>query len=88
MKLVSSNCPWFDSRNTVVYRCDRSSDVDGMNLSFLFNFPASTRKLYENILLKLPETQLLAELDLPEMQFNHNGSCESDLYSDKEEGMN
>lgn len=52
--------------------------------------PATTRKLYEKKLQKLldggpaqpPPPPLVTEV-----QLNHNGSAESDLYSDKEDGQ-
>lgn len=62
-----------------------------MNLSSL-NLPASTRKLYEKKLQKLlddgPAQPLLPQVVLTEIQVNHNGNSESDLYSDKEDGKN
>ncbi|XP_036977251.1 thymopoietin a isoform X8 [Acanthopagrus latus] len=50
---------------------------------------ASTRKLYEKKLQKLlddgPAQPPLPELVLTEIEVNHNGNSESDLYSDKED---
>ncbi|XP_062238378.1 thymopoietin a isoform X7 [Platichthys flesus] len=50
---------------------------------------ASTRKLYEKKLQKLldngPAQPPLPELVLAEIQVNHNGHSEADLYSDKED---
>ncbi|KAM9334709.1 thymopoietin a [Symphorus nematophorus] len=50
---------------------------------------ASTRKLYEKKLQKLldngPAQPVLTELVVTEIQVNHNGNSESDLYSDKED---
>ncbi|KAM8740436.1 lamina-associated polypeptide 2, isoforms beta/gamma-like isoform 3-T3 [Acanthopagrus schlegelii] len=50
---------------------------------------ASTRKLYEKKLQKLlddgPAQPPLPELVLTEIEINHNGNSESDLYSDKED---
>ncbi|XP_029318182.1 thymopoietin a isoform X4 [Cottoperca gobio] len=50
---------------------------------------ASTRKLYEKKLQRLlddgPAQLPLPELVLTEIQVNHNGNSESDLYSDKED---
>lgn len=50
---------------------------------------ASTRKLYEKKLQKLlddgPAKPPQPELVITEIQVNHNGNSESDLYSDKEE---
>lgn len=51
---------------------------------------ASTRKLYEKKLQKLlddgPALATIANLVVTEIQVNHNGNSESDLYSDKEDG--
>ncbi|XP_032360764.1 thymopoietin a isoform X1 [Etheostoma spectabile] len=50
---------------------------------------ASTRKVYEKKLQRLldegPTQLLLPKLVLTEIQVNHNGNSESDLYSDKED---
>uniref|UniRef100_A0A4W6BWT6 LEM domain-containing protein n=1 Tax=Lates calcarifer TaxID=8187 RepID=A0A4W6BWT6_LATCA len=50
---------------------------------------ASTRKLYEKKLQKLlddgPAQPPLPQLVLTEIEVNHNGNSESDLYSDKED---
>ena len=50
----------------------------------------STRKLYEKKLQKLlddgPAQPLKSQLVVTEIQVNHNGNSESDLYSDKEDG--
>lgn len=50
---------------------------------------ASTRKLYEKKLQKLlddgPAQPLKPQLVVTEIQVNHNGNSESDLYSDKED---
>lgn len=55
--------------------------------------PASTRKLYEKKLQKLlddgpapPLEPKLPQLVLTNIQVNHNGKSDSDLYSDKEDG--
>ncbi|XP_030296133.1 thymopoietin a isoform X2 [Sparus aurata] len=52
---------------------------------------ASTRKLYEKKLQKLlddgPVQPPLPELVLTEIEVNHNGNSESDLYSDKEDEL-
>uniref|UniRef100_A0AAQ5WZ14 Thymopoietin a n=1 Tax=Amphiprion ocellaris TaxID=80972 RepID=A0AAQ5WZ14_AMPOC len=52
---------------------------------------ASTRKLYEKKLQKLlddgPAPLPLPQLVLTDIQVNHNGNSESDLYSDKEDVM-
>lgn len=54
--------------------------------------PASTRKLYEKKLQRLlddgPAQPPLPQLVLTEIQVNHNGNSESDMYSDKEDGKN
>lgn len=58
----------------------------------LLILPASTRKLYEKKLQKLlddgPAQPPLPQLVFTEIQVNHNGNSESDLYSDKEDGKN
>lgn len=63
-----------------------------LNVSPLPILPASTRKLYEKKLQKLlddgPAQPPLTEVVLAEIQVNHNGNSESDLYSDKEDGKN
>ncbi|XP_008288526.1 thymopoietin a [Stegastes partitus] len=52
---------------------------------------ASTRKLYERKLQKLlddgPTPLPLPQLVLTDIQLNHNGNSESDLYSDKEDDV-
>ncbi|XP_061618191.1 thymopoietin a isoform X2 [Phyllopteryx taeniolatus] len=52
---------------------------------------ASTRKLYEKKLMKLlddgPAQATITKIVVTEIQVNHNGNSESDLYSDKEDDV-
>lgn len=69
---------------------DRHTCILYLSLSSLLIFSASTRKLYEKKLQKLlddgPAQPPQPQLVITEIQVNHNGNSESDLYSDKEEG--